>query len=60
MAVFRQGDLVVVPFDPAVGHEAKKTRPAIVVSNDDFIYLPQGIYLMRSTTCRKPQKMVIR
>ena len=31
-----------------------------VVSNDDFIYLPQGIYLMRSTTCRKPQKMVIR
>ncbi len=31
-----------------------------VVNNDDFIYLPQGIYIMRSATCRKPQKLVIR
>lgn len=31
-----------------------------VVNNDDFIFLPQGIYIMRSVSCRKPQKLVIR
>ena len=31
-----------------------------VVNNDDFIYLPQGIYIMRSTQSRKPQKLVIK
>lgn len=31
-----------------------------VVNNDDFIYLPQGIYIMRSTSARKPSKMVIK
>ena len=31
-----------------------------VVNNDDFIYLPQGIYIMRSASARKPQKLVIR
>lgn len=36
MSSFRQGDIVIVPFDPSVGHEPKKTRPAIVVSNDTF------------------------
>lgn len=31
-----------------------------VVNNDDFIYLPQGIYIMRSAASRKPIKLVIR
>ena len=31
-----------------------------VVNNDDFIYLPQGIYIMRTAQSRKPQKLVIR
>ncbi len=31
-----------------------------VVNNDDFIYLPQGVYIMRSTAARKPSKLVIR
>lgn len=31
-----------------------------VVNNDDFIYLPQGIYIMRSASARKPSKMVIK
>jgi mRNA interferase MazF len=30
----RRGDVVVVRFDPAEGHEMKKTRPAVVVQND--------------------------
>lgn len=31
-----------------------------VVNNDDFIYLPQGVYIMRSSSSRKPQKLVIK
>ncbi len=31
-----------------------------VVNNDDFIYLPQGVYIMRSASARKPSKLVIR
>ncbi len=29
-----RGEVRLVDFDPAVGHEANKTRPAIIVSND--------------------------
>ena len=34
MESVRQGDLFWVNFDPTVGAEAKKIRPAVVVSND--------------------------
>ena len=30
MAVFDRGDVVSVPLDPAMGHEQKGTRPALV------------------------------
>ena len=30
----RRGDVFLINYDPAVGSEAKKTRPAVVVSND--------------------------
>jgi len=30
----RRGDVWWVEFDPAVGSEIKKTRPAVIVSND--------------------------
>ncbi|HLJ98916.1 MAG TPA: type II toxin-antitoxin system PemK/MazF family toxin [Streptosporangiaceae bacterium] len=30
----RRGEIVTVSFDPALGSEAAKTRPAVVVSND--------------------------
>ena len=33
---FNQGDLVRVDFDPTLGHELQKIRPALVVSNDLF------------------------
>jgi mRNA interferase MazF len=32
--VIRRGDVWWVAFDPAIGGEIRKTRPAIVVSND--------------------------
>ena len=34
MASIRRGEVFLVNFDPTVGSEAKKTRPAVVVSND--------------------------
>ena len=33
----RQGDIIKVSFDPKAGHEQAGYRPAIVVSNDEFI-----------------------
>ncbi len=30
----RRGEIYLVSFDPTVGHEIKKTRPAIVIQND--------------------------
>ena len=33
---FKQGDIIKVSFDPSVGHEPKKTRPAVVISKDFF------------------------
>jgi mRNA interferase MazF len=30
----RRGDVYLVEFDPARGHEIKKTRPALVIQND--------------------------
>ena len=30
----RRGDIFLVSFDPTVGHEIKKTRPALVIQND--------------------------
>jgi mRNA-degrading endonuclease toxin of MazEF toxin-antitoxin module len=34
MTIPRRGDIYLVEFDPARGHEVKKTRPALVIQND--------------------------
>lgn len=33
---FRRGQVWLVAFDPAVGHEIQKTRPAVVISADRY------------------------
>ena len=35
-AVFDRGDIVSVPLDPAVGHEQRGTRPALVLTTKEF------------------------
>lgn len=30
----RRGDIYLINFDPTIGHEIKKTRPALVIQND--------------------------
>lgn len=32
--LLRRGQIVLVSFDPAVGSESRKTRPAVIVSNN--------------------------
>ena len=34
MSAPRRGDIYLVEFDPARGHEIQKTRPALVIQND--------------------------
>src|SRR5580700_1082712 len=34
VANLRRGDIYLCSFDPTVGHEIKKTRPALVIQND--------------------------
>ncbi len=36
MTVFDRGDVVSVPLDPALGHEQKSTRPALVLTTRQF------------------------
>lgn len=36
MATFDRGDVVLVPLDPAMGHEQKGTRPALVLTAREF------------------------
>lgn len=36
MTVFDRGDVVSVPLDPALGHEEKGTRPALVLTTRQF------------------------
>ena len=30
----RRGDIYLINFDPTIGHEIKKTRPALIIQND--------------------------
>jgi mRNA interferase ChpB len=36
MAIFDRGDVVSVPLDPAMGHEQRGTRPALVLTTKEF------------------------
>ena len=36
MAGFERGDIVSVPLDPAIGHEQRGTRPALVLTTKEF------------------------
>ena len=42
----KQGDIILISFNPSVGHEEAKYRPALIVSNDDYNGYCGGIYLL--------------
>jgi mRNA interferase MazF len=45
----RRGDVVLVNLDPTVGVEIKKTRPAIVISNDSINHFSQLVVVVPLT-----------
>ena len=62
MADVRRGDVVIVNLDPTIGVEIKKTRPAIVVSNDSinrFSQLVVVVPLTKNTAHLSPSHVVI-
>lgn len=42
----KQGDIIMIDFNPALGHEEQKYRPGLVVSNDDYNSYCGGIVLI--------------
>ncbi len=62
MVAVRRGDVVVVNLDPTIGVEIKKTRPAIVVSNDainQYSQLAVLVPLTKNTARLSPNHVVI-
>lgn len=50
----RRGSVYLVRFDPTVGHEIRKTRPAVVISNDHMNELAATVLVMPITAGRYP------
>jgi mRNA interferase MazF len=62
VAAVRRGDVILVNLDPTVGVEIKKTRPAVVVSNDSinqFSQLVVVVPLTKNTAHISPSHAVI-
>ena len=38
--MYKQGQILLIDFDPSVGHEYQKVRPALVIESN--VYLPLG------------------
>jgi len=47
---FKKGDIVTVNLNPKKGHEVGKTRPAIIISNDDENKILDTVILMPLST----------
>lgn len=37
--MYQQGDIWLVDFDPSIGHEYQKVRPALIVESSDYLAL---------------------
>jgi mRNA interferase MazF len=46
----RRGSVYLVQFDPSRGHEIRKTRPAVVISNDHMNELAATVLVMPITS----------
>ncbi len=42
----KQGDIILIDFNPVVGHEQGKRRPALVISSNDFNGVCGGLIMV--------------
>jgi mRNA interferase MazF len=56
---FKQGDIVIVNFDPTLGHEQAGRRPALIVSKDIYNKNTKQIIVCPITSKAKPLPMRI-
>ena len=49
MTKFKQGDFVIINFDPSVGPEIRKRRPGLVVSSDKY-YMVSNLIIVAPIT----------
>jgi mRNA interferase MazF len=58
----KRGDIYLVNFDPTIGHEVKKSRPAVIITNDinnEYSPVLTVIPLSSNTTRVYPFEVVI-
>jgi len=58
----KKGDIYLVNFDPTIGHEVKKSRPAVVITNDinnEYSQILTVIPLSSNTTRVYPFEVLI-
>ena len=61
MGEIKQGDIVLVNFEPIMGHEQSGCRPAAVISSDDFSYSRMVIVCpLTSSIKNRPGSVVIK
>jgi len=46
----KQGEIWLVRYDPSVGHEFKKDRPAVILSSDDILNYSSLVTVMAITS----------
>jgi len=56
---FRQGDIIIVNFDPTLGHEQSGLRPALVVSKDLYNEKTKQVIVCPITSKARPLPMRI-
>lgn len=59
MAIPKRGDIWLVSFDPSVGTEMQKMRPALIISNDIYNEKSSKVCLMPITSNVKKLAMAV-
>ena len=49
-SIFKYGEIYLVDFDPSIGHEFQKCRPAIIIQSDETIRRTNLITIMALTS----------
>ncbi|KPA16280.1 MazF family transcriptional regulator [Candidatus Magnetomorum sp. HK-1] len=58
MKSFQRGQIWLVNFEPSIGHEYRKVRPALIVQQDDYIKLDSLLTVIPlSTQVKKRQEL---